>query len=297
MSDTDFYSLNTRRRYPLVDEAYVAADVSAAHPLLVDFGVVLLPGSGFDQSNAEHRIFLTRWGLIGGLPTLAFRFVCSGADIDGETLTITGDGIDMQMVPFTVSGATAWGFGFAVVGLVNAFPEAVVDITSAVVSSPDSYPHIERRCVQALRGHFVTRFRVANEARTRVVETASSSSSSDSLRAYEYAPREPVEGHVRFAEGYNCRIVAARNAIRFSAVRGAGAGEACEEVPKTGAEEASDGALDGAARCYETIRRINGVGPDANHDFTIAAGRGIEVFSPAAHTIRIRTRDDLTACE
>lgn len=295
MSDVDFYSLNARRRYPLVDESYVTADVSAVNPLLVDFGAVLLPDSGFDPADPEHRVFVTRWGLVGGLPTLTFRFVCGGATIDGTEVTVTGDATDMKFVPFTIAGL---GFGFAVLGLANEFPDPLVDVTSAVLAAPDSYPHVERRCVQALRGHFVTRFRIANEARTRVPSAdGSSSSSQTAARAYEYAPREPVDGDVRFVEGYNCRISATRNTLRFSALRGAGAGEACDEIPKTEAEEAADGALDGATRCYETIRRINGVSPDSNHGFSIIAGRGIEVLSPAAHTIRIRTRDDLTACE
>lgn len=302
MADTDFYNLNLYRRYPLVDERFVftPAGVSAVDSLVVDFGIVLLPDSEFDPENAEHRVYLSGYGLSGGLPVLQLAIYAPGAAIDGLTQTINFAAGDMRFASFQLD--SNYGYGFAINGLQTSFGEVETlnSVASGIAATPDAYAWVERRCVVTLKNHFVSRVVVANEPRT-TADCQLSSSAALSPDDYRIAPGgEGLTGNIVFMEGYNCRIdtVVRSNGIRFSATRGAGLGEACEEIPRTAEEvqRKADGyALDCAVRCHETITSINGVTPSPTGAFYIRGGTGIAITSSGS-TVDISTRAAADNC-
>jgi hypothetical protein len=91
-----------------------------------------------------------------------------------------------------------------------------------------------------------------------------------------------LTGHVRWQEGKNCQIRQddAQNAIIIGAMKGGGeppyGGETCEEIPLYDGEEPPPGRsrLDGALRCSEVMRTINGVG---GRVVMLQAGAGVNI--------------------
>lgn len=285
MSDADFYNLNLYRRYPLVDEAVVASDDGLIQ-ILADLGIVLEHDSGFDLSDPSHRVYVVAYGLSGGMPMVRLMLSCPGASADGDTITVVSSSGDMyQFQPFTAD----YGYGWVVFGDPAAFPSVVVDIESAVAMSPDSYPHVERRCIQTPRNHRVSSISIANELRTSV----------DGPFGYEFASLgRNMVGDIVLMPGYNCHIQVLEqpNAIRIVGRIGGGEGRPCELLPMTSIEAdllSSSMALDGALGCGDAVYSVNGIQP-VGGSFTIRGGRGIAVDSPEAHHVRISPRDDLT---
>jgi hypothetical protein len=197
------------------------------------------------------------------------------------------------------------GYGFVVFGLSSnyALNSNLVSNKSSIDSTPDNYPWIERRCVQVLKGHYVENVTIANEPRTlsTACQTSSSGVGVSNDGSYIIAPHgENIIGDIAFSEGYNCTIatLVGSNALRFSAIKGSGAGEACTEIPRTAAEVAklaNGEPLDCAVRCNEVISNINGVEPTTTGVFNLIAGRGVEIVS-GLNTITIRSRPELDAC-
>lgn len=308
MSDTDFYNRNLYRNYPFVDYAPYVLDADMPREVIIDLGIVFLPGAGFDPTNEEHKIY----GRVSSSVALGLIIDAPGAAVDGEEFgaaDIASYKYKVHSFTIVVEGKTL-AYGFVVAGDWSGRP-----LFPSTVSASSTTPFVERRCIQVLDDHYVNSVSIANDqrtiARSRVVESSSSnaiilSSSSPTPTTaagdYLFAPAgRNIVGDIAFFEGFNTEIdvVTTANAIRFSAKRGAGAGEACEEIPRTYAEQIridNGMTLDRAVRCDEVFSNINGISPDPSGNFTLAARRGVEVTSPSAHRIRIAGRDDLEDC-
>lgn len=307
MSDTDFYNRNLFRAYPFT-EPFDADETVFPREAVVDMGVVFLRDAGFDPSNAGHVIRPTSAVRSGDTAVLTFTIDAAGADIDGEEIVVESSIASMwAVVPFSVVfGGYLTVFGFVVTGdLRRVAPDGASSSSRATEllssSLPAAQTHLERRAIQLQSGHYVHHFRLVNERRTTAPAPCLSSSAAALVDYLDAPGGEPVDGDVRFMEGYNVNIsvVAATNTIRISARRGAGQGEACEDVARTENEQEkldSGESLDNAVKCNEVFSSINGVAPDLSNRFFIRGGRGISVDSPAAHTIRIAPRDTITEC-
>lgn len=299
MADTDFYNLNVNRAYPFSDP-WITTVSPFEQKIVADLGLVLLPAAGFDLGNANHQIYPYVAGLDGGVHRIKLRVVAAGAAVDGLDITISRTSPTRFLTErFTVVvAAQTVGFGYLVWGDVKSAPTIPGSLPVFAATSQTS--RLERNCIQVQRGHYVDRLVLANEPRTTYPECQSSSSAG--AGGYSLAPRgERIVGDVVFEEGYNCAItvLTSANALRFSARKGAGAGEACTEIPRTAEEEtalAAGETLDRAKRCHEAFTNFNGITPDLAGNLTLRGERGIVVDSPAAHTLRIAGRDAVTAC-
>lgn len=300
MSDTDFYNRNLFRTYPFAGYPYVMpSDIPDS--LLVDMSVVFFESSGFDASLATHLVHPREMYESGGSWIYSFLIAAPGAAVDNLTVTVTiaTKPTKYDVVPFTfsVSGISA-GYGFIVIGDPD---DVTMGGPPSLPAISNTYPILERALVQVQKGHVVDHFEVFNEPRTFSELPCMSSSGGES--SYQPAPYgDSVCGDVRFREGYNCSITVlpTANAIKFSAKRGAGDGEACADIPKTWAEMtlASKGLpLDGAVKCDEVITSINGLEPDSDGEFSIRGGRGVDITNNrSTNTITIAPRGDVEDC-
>ncbi len=124
---------------------------------------------------------------------------------------------------------------------------------------------VEPALIRSLIGHYARTLNLANDDRTR----ADAPDGCDPL-VYEFATGETyiqaecLVGQPRLKAGYNATIFQddLENSITIGAGVGAGEGEPCEEVPLFDEEVPPAGrtTLDGAERCNDTVRSINGVG-------------------------------------
>jgi hypothetical protein len=193
-------------------------------------------------------------------------------------------------------GDSAWT-GFLVTGdlqeLVNYLDDCEliecpgIDIT--ICTFEEDVP-IEPSLIQNLSGNYVRSINVANAERTRA-------NTATECREYcwpfpltdHYVACECLIGGVRFKEGYNACIVqdTLDNTITINACVGGGEGEPCSDVLLTDEEGPPDGrtTLDGAIKCDEVVRSINGVG---KRFFEILGGAGVTVTSvPDEHKVII----------
>lgn len=299
MADTDFYNRNLFRAYPLMDgPPYVLDQARFSNMALVDFCVVFLSGAGFDPDDDDHVIY----PVSATQSAITLSISASGAAVDGLTIVLASPASyeDLSVQSFILSsGGVTYAYGFFVLGRPQELPAAATAISPIAATA-----FVERRCIQVQRGHYVNKFVLANQPRVCATDRCldERSSSSAAPRRYQIAPAsESLVGDVEFREGYNARIVVqvTTNTIRFNAQRGAGLGEACDEVPCTWDEiallEAGE-TLDSALRCNEVLSHINGVEPDSIGGFRLSGGGGIEVSNPAPHTIRLAGRASVEGC-
>lgn len=313
MADTDFYSRNLRRWYPLEDEgvpailpgSYTDTTIRRLKSAVVDFGVVLLPSSGFDLSNALHNVFFV---VTGPYQAITLLFWAPDTALHNRQIAITpttAGKFSKETFVVTDTDGLVHGFGFIVFG--DDIGDNTYNLLWDIASSPSEYRAVESRCIQVVDGHYVNKFVVANEPRTTADYWLEQSSSSvignDSSSTYIIAPGgDEVIGDVKFREGYNCDIdvISRNNTIRFIARRGAGLGVACDEIPRTWTErelQAEGIYLDRAARCHEAITHINGISPDNDGNFRLEEGRDVEITNPSAFTVRIAGRESMEDCE
>lgn len=313
MADTDFYSRNLRRWYPLEDEgvpatlpsSYSDTVIRRLKSAVVDCGIVLLPSSQFDPTNSLHKVF---FAIVGPYQAVTLLFWADGTPLHNRQLAITPtapEKFSKETFAITDSGGQVHGFGFITFG--EDIGNNTYNLLGDISSSPDTYRAVESRCIQVVDGHYVNKFVVANEPRTTadysMVQSSSSVIGNTTSTDYIVVPGGlAVVGDVRFQEGYNCDIdVISRNkSIRFTARRGAGDGVVCEEIPRTWNERELQAAgihLDRAARCHEAITHINGISPDNDGNFRLEEGPDVEITSPSAFTVRIAGQESLEDCD
>lgn len=156
--------------------------------------------------------------------------------------------------------------------------------------TPDNNTVVEPSRVQSLVKHYVRTLNLANDDRTRA-------DAPDGCPELEYpfqtdmtyVQRECLVGDIRIKAGYNAVIFqdSFENSITIAAGVGAGEGEPCAEVPLFPEETTANGktTLDGASKCNEVLRSINGVG---GRILSLIGGPGVTITeNPGASQIVI----------
>lgn len=138
---------------------------------------------------------------------------------------------------------------------------------------------VEPSLITNLSQSYIRSMTVANSERTRASSPAECRDYCWPFTQEEhYLQCECVTGGIRFKEGYNTCITqdALENTITINACAGGGEGVACEDVKVTEDEAPPTGrnTLDGALKCDEIIRTINGVG---KRFFEITGGTGVTI--------------------
>lgn len=145
---------------------------------------------------------------------------------------------------------------------------------------------LEPARIQNLKKSFLQSVGLANVDRTRWYADGECEEPITSRPIYVGAPC--LDGPLRWKEGYNCAIRQddLTNSIIISAIRGAGAGLACEEVPVYAGETPPEGSrvLSGGPTCTEVLKTLNGVG---GRIVRILSGPGIQITTDEEmpHTI------------
>ena len=311
MSDVDFYNRNCYRMYPFTNGTY---DSPAVQPWLVaDMGIVLYDWLEFDTANVNHRVVPSSITLEeSGRYLFSFVIVVDGYInpwIVGALARPVGEAVNKFDVLTETLPSSAIGVGSSGTRPTGYIWLVVGDIERAIVHTGaqswdingDDRAVLQRCKLQWQKGHYVDSFSLRNERRLLAVSPCNSSSTAD--ENYPSVPNGArLQGNVRFVEGYNCGITTLPqvNALKFDALRGAGMGEACEEVPRTWYEEqqvAQGKLLDHAIRCDDAVSFIGGVEPDTSGRFTLSAGKGVNIIAkPEQHRIKIRARRDISNC-
>jgi hypothetical protein len=156
----------------------------------------------------------------------------------------------------------AWS-GYMVNG--NLTPLAEILPPGCTLTAAKDEAPIEPALVRSLVGHYARTLNLANDDRTRAdAPEGCPDIEYDFPTGQTYIQAECLFGQPRLKAGYNAVIIQDNfsNVIDIGASVGAGEGEPCEEVPLFDAEVPPDGktTLDGANRCNEAVRSINGVG-------------------------------------
>jgi len=296
MAKPGFYNENINISYPLI----FGEDAPFPSWLIADFGCIMLPGSGFDAD--EHTVKLTRvnhfaWmtefifttdapGLLG--QALVFR-ITHGED-DYTTLYAESTGLPYDPTDSNNPGDSSsdsslcddpvWE-GWLVVGDVSKIANGD-DITGAAP--------VEPALIQSLEGGYVSSLNLANTERTRATTP-------EDCRDYcwPFVPEDVyvrttcLVGDIRLKTGYNSDLGhdPLSNTLTLHARVGAGEGEPCGDTKLTDDEAPPTGrtTYDGAPRCDEIVRSINGV---TKQFFTIGGGSGVTVTPvPSEHKVII----------
>lgn len=309
-----FYNDNINRDYPFIHLTTGTLPDSA----VADFGCIMGAGSGFIEG--EHTVKLYR---IRRLDTVVeYEFTCDAPGLTDYVLRFTADTSDELYTTIhavavlaadtsaidcaldcavscalpdetTCSGDHVWS-GFLVIGKITELIAVLTHTTSVCGETTlDLYSKtfnigVEPSVIVNISGSYVRSLSVANAERTRATAP-------EFCREYcwpfplkdHYVNCECVTGPIRFVEGYNTCIVQndLENSITINACLGGGKGEPCTEVPIFADEEPPTGrtTLNGALKCSEIIKTINGVG---QRFFELLGGSGVTVTSvPEANKI------------
>lgn len=277
MARPGFYNDNEYRAYPFV---YNDAAVGLPTAAVVDAGFIMGLDCNFDS--AQHRIWLHAARVADETVELEFKtdahetaliFSFPAAVEEWTTVYAETAPADEECAEEPV-----WS-GFIVVGLLT-------DVTAATFS--ETAYVIEPGRVQNLAKSYVRSINVGNYSRIAVPPCGGTGTTTLDERSI-VANATCLTGHIRFEEGYNCRItqVDRTNTILFAPERGAGKKEdqeLCEnggEVPITTNEQKPIGSLfySGGPACKDLIFTINGVG-GKNVNFiggkNVIIGTGVE---------------------
>jgi hypothetical protein len=313
-----FFNDNLNRSYPFI----YTPQSDLPDYAIVDFGCVVNSGTGF--VDATHSVYLYAMRLSGSLIEFEFRSNAAGTlgtcllfqrDInDGNYISSYSNSsvseeaassysvvVQLWDNPF-VSLAELWPpfsplddtytmplwYGFMVSGDLSRLAEflATGDWVNTATVEPSRVTNASNAFVNSLS--------LANAERTRATTKEDCRDLCWSFPAYEhYVADGYVVGDVKFEEGYNISIRQETdgNRIVIEANVGAGKGEPCEDVLLFPAEAAPNGrtALDGALRCGEVVRSLNGIG---SRFFNITGGNGV-VITPVPDEHKVIINADL----
>lgn len=294
MAEPGFYNDNLNRIYPLVEP------VAPVVPLLpdtaiVDIGLLMGVASGFVPGT--HRVWIDSVvenagyadvtlasdapGLVG--KSLVFSCLLAGERYQTvfEESTDTPADVSATLTPESLYSETIacdpeplWS-GFIVFG----DPAELSGLLPLSGSVSDA--EIEPSLVQTLYQGYLSSINIANEDRTRA--TVPLDCPSEGLDwpypiGQIFVAGKCLTGDVQFKAGYNTviRQDGFDNAIVFTASKGAGAGEPCDEVPVFYHEVPPTGSnlLDGSTGCNEIIRTINGIGGQVSY---LTSGTGVQI--------------------
>ena len=270
MAKPGWYNDNVNRTYPLVRETALAEGVEDA--LLADIGFVIGANADFDYTTDQFLIDeIAVSGTVG-----VVRITCGsiGTAVFGP-IDLTGD--DYQTIFITVGGspdictpAEPLVEAFLVVGKIAAWLEKFPSDNSFTYTAVQ----VEPARIQNLSQSYVTSISIANNDRTRVTIPSGCNPITWPFPInVVHNVQQCVVGSVAFTAGYNAivRQDVQTNQITIGAEVGAGLGEPCTQVELfDGEAEQLQGlivqnaqaitTLDGALRCGEVVRSINGSG-------------------------------------
>ena len=181
--------------------------------------------------------------------------------------------------------------GFIVLGNPNKLA-TILEITQTVTRALTTVAVVEPSIILDRTNTYLNSLNIANEDRTRYTPPSGCEPLSWRFPTGEVFVRDTcLQGHIKFKQGFNCRILQnnSNNSITFLAVAGGGEGNPCEEVPLFDGESPAvngiNNTFSGAPRCGEVLTSINGLnGPN----LTIIAGQGVSVINSADdHCINI----------
>lgn len=324
MATPDFFDENLNRTFPFRrGSAGVGTPDTGAFTLrqlpdwaIVDCGFVMGPESGFVEGT--HQVYLSRISNVDD-NLFEFEFVCDAPAIADKTLVFTRSISDpkfssefvesdfsdseFESVSYSFSdddcGEPFWSGYLTTGSLVKLVGRIPTDTSVTRVSELETI--VEPCLIQNLDGSQLIAINVANADRTRSIRPAGCEANSWDFPPNEiYLSRTCIQGDVRFRLGYNSAItlVPSQNVIRFSAIRGAGQGEPCEQVKLFAGETPPVGAnnnlLDGDFYCNEVFRTVNGLpGPDIR----IIAGPGVRLSTDESTIVIDVNLSDLPACD
>jgi hypothetical protein len=321
LSKPGYYNDNRNRAYPFIERT-AGVDTPATGPLrmvqlpndwIVDCGFTIGADIGYDPT--VSKLYLAR--VYRQQDRLYFQFAVGGEaaltfvrelDLEGygiEYLDWSGpaDGSQSQDIPDLCLATPVTGF--LVTGpLTKAEVDKYLADGDEIVQDTPLAAIVEPALVQSQYRTRLLSIKLANDDRTRY----ESPMGCDPVEwSYPVGPGvlhiQPgcLYGPLRLRPGFNSLIQQDpdHNSLTLGARKNAGEGEVCgqiqlsdQDLPPVGHE---DGALDGALRCNETIRTINGRGGPR---LTILPGPGVNVLSYSAdHAIHVDVNlNELTTC-
>ena len=274
MARPGWYNDNAHRSYPFLD-----ADLGMPLPeaAIVDFGCIMGLDANYDDS--DDAVYLAR--VYRGSDHFRFEFRTTAPRLTGKSLTFQVPDDSPEYATFTAtedvnpgsSGSSiassecgddpAWE-GFLVIGDLQSLKDVLAEGES--LDDISGATKIEPALIQNLARTFVRSVHLANADRIRS-EPPEGCPNPDGVRSNTdriFVNVRCLTGNLKFKEGYNCTIRQndAENAIVIGAAVGAGAGQACDEVPIYPNEQPPNGSslLSGGPSCNEILKSINGVG-------------------------------------
>jgi hypothetical protein len=281
-----FYNDNEYRAYPFVQNDDAAGLPTAA---IVDAGFIMGLDCGFDA--ATHKIWLQSVTKTAELLTFVFKTDAHSYPLIFEVPTGTEEWssatAESAVADVTCAEEPVWS-GFLVIGL-------FADVTTAEFTAADYV--IEPGRIQNLAKSYVRSINVANYSRVTVPPCSEITENEIvNLQNRQIIPNATcLKDHVRFEEGYNCRItqIDRSNTLSFTAERGAGKKEdveLCEnggEVPLTPNEIKPENSIffSGGPACRDLLFTINGVG---GRNVNFIGGKNITIGNgDSANTVKV----------
>lgn len=288
MAHSGWWNQNEQRSYPFLPNRLGQDGSTIPKECIVDLLVWMGPGSGFDAS--RDVAYLERIRRSDDLFYFDFAF----SNLPGERLTFSRDVNDEPYVTQTVELAETGGSdsdsgsdsipcvlparcrGVLTTGDLRTLREL---LPSDGQLEGGAALQLEPAVILNLDRHQVTRLNVANLDRTRVTDEGDCPAPtwSHDVGSVIVVGR-CLQGNVQLQEGYNAQIF--QNdldvSLEFSAEVGAGAGEACQDVPLFDGDVPPAGrtTLDGAFRCNEVLRSINGL---SGRDLSLRGRGGVQI--------------------
>lgn len=306
MSRPSFFNDNLYRSYPLVPDPTTPVPTYA----VVDFGCTFFPGAGFNpetdsvylaelrkiSSFIEFEFQTTATALAN--KSLIFRFNTTDPEFTTGLADISVEHIGATSV-YTIEPLAqdcdiepVWS-GYMTIG-------DVAQLTAQITTAISGTFTVEPSRVQSQQQAYVRSLTLYNADRTRATTTTDCKAICWPFTVADYyLVASCLSGNVSFKEGYNCEIRqdAAINTISINAYVGAGEGEVCETPAVTSDEEApvNRTTLDGALKCSEVVRSINGAG---GRQFTIRGMEGVTITPvPTEHKLVVNVdMVDLQLC-
>jgi hypothetical protein len=306
LSHPGFYNDNAARAYPLIPPLGVTPPEA-----LADFGCVV--GLDADYDDARDSVYLREIRRVGD--TFEFDFRSSAPGLveytlvfrrtldDREYTTEFAEAVLLDPLPGESSLVgeedLIWE-GFLVTGPLDTLA-AVLPADGSLMEPEPAL--VEPALIQNLARGYVRSLNLANEDRTRARAPDGCSDQLPFDPEYDYrllVNARGLVGPLRVREGYNCtlRQNLRDNSLTIAARSGAGAGEACVEVPLHPDETPPTGSrlLTGGPACDEVVTSINGLSTRA---LRLVPGLGVRIVPSTddPHTLIVDfDMHDLTVC-
>lgn len=308
-----FFNDNINRSYPFI----TATTTTVPNYAVADFGCWMNAGSGFVEG--QHNVYLTAVRVVG--TDVKFVFTSDAPGLVGTALVFWHDSSSpdftssyVDAIVYDGEDASSSSSSSSSTSLIDENVCDVEPLWAGFLCSGDitrlldflgsdvleNAGTVEPSRIQNNDGAYVRSVNLANAERTRATTHTDCKDYCWSFPHYDhYVAGYCLTGPIKLREGYNTSIRqdALSNTITIDASLGAGAGQPCEEVPLFNGETPPSGrtTLDGAPKCNEIVRSINGVG---KRFFEISGGNGVVITPvPAEHKVIVSVDlQDLAFC-